>query len=256
VSLSQEPAFSTLKNELVCGSRDITGEPYAGMSGRHDTFGNAVATTNGAGPHNVQMFFLSADGTVLNVLPGYWCPEDLVTEVQFSKQLNQVWQNQALSRAQKNAMFSEMHLAHARSHSDAMRNRSRMQGFDAMYEAETNPTGDTIREPQIVAACLEQGIHGFPPEAFRTTDQLMHERMAKRPFVAYERFDTAAYANYGKWRYDKEEDARMADGNVDHEKLHTLQTIGDPETEKNHHATMAQKEASTGWGTKTWGQQP
>jgi hypothetical protein len=254
VSLSQEPAFSTLKNDLICGSRDITGEPYAGMSGRHDKFGNAVSTSNGAGPHNVQMFLLSADGTVLTCLPGYWAPEDLVTEVGFAKQLNQVWQNKQLSTAQKDAMFTQMHLAHERQHSPAMRNRSHMQGFDAMYEAEAHPGGDTIREPQIISACLEQNIHHFPQEAFKTTDMIMHERMAKRPFQSYDHFDTASFANYGKWRYDKEEDAHMANGQIDQEKLHNAQTIGDPEAEKQHQANpTSNKEMPGGWGGQSWG---
>jgi hypothetical protein len=250
VSLSQEPAFSLLKNELVCGTRDITGEPYAGMSGRHDIFGNAVVTTNGAGPHNVQMFFLSADGVVLTCLPGYWSAEDLVSEAQLAKQLNQVWTNKSLNKQQKDAMFVQLQLAHMRQDSEyGTRNRSHLQGFDAMYEAETHPNGDTIKEPQIVAACMEQGIHNIPPEAFKTTDMIMHQRMAKRPFVDYNHFDTATYANYGKWRYDKEEDARMADGNVDHEKLQSLQTIGDPEAEKNHKGG-APAEVSHTWGAQ------
>jgi hypothetical protein len=44
------------------------------------------------------------------------------------------------------------------------------------------------------------------PGAMKTTDEIMHERMAMRPFVPYEQFDVAAYSNYGKPKYDKHED--------------------------------------------------
>ena len=38
--------------------------------------------------------------------------------------------------------------------------------------------------------------------------------MAQRPFEKYEDFDVAAYADYGKRMYDKEEDYRDANGKV------------------------------------------
>ncbi|MBZ0186669.1 MAG: hypothetical protein K8F91_10505, partial [Candidatus Obscuribacterales bacterium] len=65
VSLSQEPALSVLQNELICGYRDIKSEPYAGFSGSHPLGSNAINTTNGAGPHNLQTFLLASDGTVM-----------------------------------------------------------------------------------------------------------------------------------------------------------------------------------------------
>jgi hypothetical protein len=112
VSLSQEPAFSVLKNELVCGYRDISKESFAGFSGKHDVGGQAINTTNGAGPTNLQTFLMAPDGTVLHCLPGYWSPSDLVSEIEFAGRLYDVWSDQKLSSSQKNNLFSSMHLSH------------------------------------------------------------------------------------------------------------------------------------------------
>jgi len=192
-----------LKDQFVCGYKDISRARYAGASGKHMPDGNAVDTTNGAGPHNIQMFVLSPDGVVLTCLPGYWHSQDLVTELKFAQKLNEVWQDNTLSREQKDQMFREMHLAHIAEHSKAMHNRSRMQGFDAQYEVQKRYfQTDTIANRNLI----EPGLKKIPPAAMKTTDQIMHERMAMRPFVPYNNFDVAAFADYGKQKYDKHED--------------------------------------------------
>ena len=48
MSLSNDAVLNVLKNQFVCGFKNITGEPYAGKSGHHDTDAPAVVTTNGA----------------------------------------------------------------------------------------------------------------------------------------------------------------------------------------------------------------
>jgi hypothetical protein len=213
VSLSQEPALSVLKNELVCGYRDISKESYAGFSGKHDPDGNAVATTNGAGPHNLQTFLLASDGTVLHCLPGYWNPKDLVQEIEFAARLDDLWRDNRYSVTQKKQMFSQMQLSHLDEHSFQLTQRSRMQGFDMKHEAKNRPyTSDTILNPQLAVqlASMEKGSK--PPvgakDAFKTTDRIMHERMSVRPFVPYSQFDVAAYVDYGRPKYDKNEDFR------------------------------------------------
>jgi hypothetical protein len=212
VSLSSDPAFSTLKETFVCGYRDITDEPYSGISGRHDTFGNAVATTNGAGPHNIQMFVLSPDGTVLTCMPGYWNPQDMVAELGLAQRLNEVWQNPSLSRAEKNQLFYQMHMGHVAQHSEGMVRRSKMQGFDQKYEAKFRmASSDTIKNASLITDPMAKML---PQEAFKTTDEIMHERMASRPFVAYQNFDVAAFADYGRPKYDKHEDLRDSSGRV------------------------------------------
>ncbi len=213
MSLSQEPALSVLKNELVCGYRDISKESYAGFSGKHDPDGNAVATTNGAGPHNLQTFLLASDGTVLHCLPGYWNPQDLVREIEFAGRMNDVWRNQSLSVTQKKQMGSRMQLAHVQEHPFAMVARSHMQGFDMKHEAKVRPyTSDAILNPQVAVQLvnMEKGQKAPPgtKNAFKTTDRLMHERMAARPFLPYNYFDVAAYVDYGRPKYDKNEDFR------------------------------------------------
>ena len=56
MSLSSDPMFSVLKSQFVCGTRDITGQPWAGVSGEHELDGQAYLAYNGAGPHNIQLF--------------------------------------------------------------------------------------------------------------------------------------------------------------------------------------------------------
>ena|SRR5271170_1112404 len=54
----------------------------------------------------------------------------------------------------------------------------------------------------------------LPQQAFKTTDEIFHERMAVRPFLPYEQFDVAAYTDYGRPKYDKHEDYRDSSGQI------------------------------------------
>ncbi len=230
MSLSQDPAFTALKKFFICGVKDITDAPYAGMSGKHEKFGNAVNTTNGAGPHNLQMFILSSDGTVLECLPGFWCATDLFTEMRFANKLNKIWLDPSLNSTQKDELFKQMNLEHIVEHPPGMVRRSHMQGFDEKYEAEHRlTTSDAIADPALISQqMLEPGGPGLPQEAFKTTDVLMHERMAARPFVPFDHFDVASFVEYGRPRYDKEEDARNPDGSVNPELAREAPTLGFP----------------------------
>jgi hypothetical protein len=226
VSLSQDPAYSVLRDYFVCGVRDISNQPYAGVSGAHEVGGKAIKTTNGAGPHNLQTFVLASDGTVLHCLPGYWNPTDLVGELQFASQLNDIWNDPHLSRLQKDQMFRQAHLAHINEHPRMMVARSKMQSFDQKFEAKQRLyTSDTILDKQLAQASLVQG-QPVIQQAFKTTDVIMHERMAKRPFLPYERFDVAMYSDYGRQKYEKHEDYRYANGKVDVAAARDEQLIG------------------------------
>lgn len=253
MSLSQEPAFSALKENFVCGVHDISNEPYAGLSNRHEVSGNAVNTTNGAGPHNLQLFMLSADGTVLECLPGYWNPTDLVEEMKFASTLNGVWQDPHLSSTQKNQEFRQMQLAHIESHSPQMVRRSKMQGFDQKYEAEHRlMTSDTIADRSMITPNMLEKGGRLPPSAFKTTDEIMHERMAVRPFLPIQRFDVASYVEYGKPKYDKHEDARNADGSINKEIAKAAPTIGNQdviaqERMQNRMKRMGMNGGGGGW---------
>jgi len=231
VSLSSPQVVSVLKDNFECATRDITGSEYSGVSGKHEVTGKAVRTTNGAGPHNIQMFMLASDGTVLHCLPGYWAPADLVHEVDLAKKLNTVWTSN-MSYDQKRREFYRLHLAHAYAHSDATKMRSKMQGFDQKYEAKHRlSTSDTILNPTLAAQILEPGGKA-PPGAFKTTDLIMHERMAVRPFLPYNQFDVAAYSDYGRPLYDKNEDYRTASGEVDKDAAKHAPRIGNVDAMK------------------------
>lgn len=172
---------------------------------------------------------LAADGTVLTCLQGYWNPSDLVSEMGLANELNQVWLNPNLTRAQKNQKFSQMHLAHAAQHSQATRMRSHLQSFDAKFEVKNRLyKSDAILNPQVAAQVNVKGAP-IPWEAFQTTDQLMHQRMAKRPFERYTQFDVANYVDYGRQKYDKHEDDRDANGQVDKQLAKKEQVIGNPQ---------------------------
>jgi hypothetical protein len=198
VSLSHDPAFSTLKNDFVCGTRDITGVPWSGFSGIHSLDAGAVHTTNGAGPHNIQIFILAQDGTVLTCLPGYWHPEDLAHEIELAKKLNGVWTDASLTLKQKERKFAELHLGHIDEHSRHMVRRSQMQGFDKKFEQkERLMASDTILS-------TSGGKGGMP--VFKTTDVILHERIARQPFRKYQDFDVVAFSDYGRAKYDKKEE--------------------------------------------------
>jgi hypothetical protein len=210
VSLSKEPAYSQLKNHYVCGYKNIMGEPYAGNSGTHTTRGNAVDTTNGAGGHNIQLFVMTADGVVLHCLPGYWNPHDLAAELQLGLKINDVYNNSTASHSDKVAQFSRLQLEHVRAHTSEMTGRSRLQSFDMRHEAR-NPRSDFVKDRSYI-----QGDHWGPDAylAFRTTDEVMHQRMAQRPFKPYGNFDVAKFCDYGTTTYDKHEDSLDESGRM------------------------------------------
>ena len=243
MSLSTPQVVAALKENFECATRDITGESYAGVSGRHEVNGKAVKTTNGAGPHNIQMFMLASDGTVLHCLPGYWAPADIVPEMELARQLNQVWMS-SYSPEQKRREFYRLHLAHAYNHSNATRMRSRMQGFDQQWEARHKlNTSDTILNPTLAAQVLQKGVKA-PEGAFKTTDLIMHERMAVRPFLPYNQFDVVAYSDYGRPLYDKHEDYRTASGEVDKEAAKSAPKLGNVDVMRQ--ARPANKQAQMG----------
>ncbi|HVY63124.1 MAG TPA: hypothetical protein VHF22_15810 [Planctomycetota bacterium] len=206
MSLSDPQVLSLLRGHFVCGWKNIEGEAYAGKSGDHMPSNPAVRTTNGAGPHNTQLFILASDGTVLHCLPGYWDPRDLAREIGLASQLNAVWRNGALTREQKDARFRELQLAHLATHPQDMVDRSVMQGFDKKFEQRRRgATSDCIlREGSRMPALRPSRPR--QQDEFKTTDQILHERMAARPFVKYADFDVARFSDYGRPKYDKKMD--------------------------------------------------
>lgn len=205
MSLSSNRLLGILKSSFVCGFKNIKDEPYAGASGHHDPDTAAVHTTNGAGPHNVQIFLLNSDGIVLHCLPGYWAPDDLVLEMRFALGLNKIWHDSTLTTAQKNARYSAAQLAQIRKLPADLLGRSKLQNFDAAHELKKDRTDFTFKVGDFRPEGNPGSVRGL-----KSTAQVMHERMAQRPFVRYEEFDVHHFSDYGKWRYDKKEAQREA----------------------------------------------
>lgn len=183
-----------------------------------------METTNGAGPHNIQLFVLDPDGTVLHCLPGYWNPSDLDAELKLAERLDSVWQDRSLSQAQKKAQFSRMQVDHFRQHSRETTARSHMQSFDRKHELSRGYT-DTVRmAANPHALSWQEG----GDDLVKTTDEIMHERMSSRPFVSYSQFDTGKFVDYGTHFYDKHEDSLSEDGRkMEDEPGHRGQTMSD-----------------------------
>jgi hypothetical protein len=203
VSLSQDSVFNILKSQFVCGYCNITGESYAGKSGKHETDGQAIVTTNGAGPHNVQLFFLSEEGVVLHALLGYWDPRDLLWELRFAQRMHHLWHSSAKSEADKRKEFQKANLLALRQLPLDLVARSHLQSFDAKRELKQTASDFHFR-PGDYRPPVRAGKHND----LKSTVQVIHERMAQWPFVPYEEFDVAEFADYGKQRYDKKEDLR------------------------------------------------
>jgi hypothetical protein len=193
--------IAELKSDWILSWKNIVTEQYVGDSHGYSCDQTAVGTTNGAGGRNVQLFMLSPDGVVLHVLPGFWHPDDLETELAFAKDLLALWNDPALPDWAKRQAFMLEQQNHAADHSDHTQARSRWQGFDAKNEIkrfEELGFRDTL--------ILDE--HGQPLECkkgkprLKTLDVLMHDRMAMRPFMRFEEFDTAVFADYGRRYYD------------------------------------------------------
>lgn len=200
MSLPNDEVLELLKDEFVLGARNIEKDDHVGMSKGYKMTQTAVGTTNGAGGRNVQICVLSTDGTVLHVLPGFWHSEDLIDELEFALTLHELYRDENRTREAKEKMFQAMHRAKVRRLSDETRARSRWQGFDVWYEvrrAQTEPR-DTVELDENGKPVLD--AHG--QVRIKPICDLVHERMAARPFLAFEDFDMEAFVDYGRPYYD------------------------------------------------------
>lgn len=199
-----------IQTKFVAGWHNNITEKYVGESHGYTCEQTAVGTTNGAGPRNVQIFVLAADKTVIHALPGYWHPEDLASELTLALDLHAVWTDASLTRAQKDAIFTERQLDRAANPPAALRARSRWQGFDRKNEQKRLESGierDTfLRDAEGQVLLDKQGEPAIKP-----VDQLVHERLAARPFVAYADFDVPVFFDYGRAYYDNN---KKVDGDV------------------------------------------
>ena len=85
-------------------------------------------------------------------------------------------------------------LSHALEHDAKTRENSGLQGFDRSRMS-TNQSG------------FKRDRKGFVSEfRLKTTDQVVHERMAERPFLTFKAFDTATFVNMGVKSFDSHND--------------------------------------------------
>ena len=189
-----------LQRDFVLGWKNIAKEEYVGSSHGYSKRQTSVGTTNGAGPGNLQIFVLSPDLVVMHALPGFWHPEDLARELRFSKVLLRLWRDESRSREQKERMFERLQLAEINNHPKATFARSTWQGFDAQFERSRMKTG--ARDTVLItdAGKIKKDRFGMP--AMKPLNVLVHERMARRPFIAFSDFDIASFVDYGRKFYD------------------------------------------------------
>ena len=203
MSLPSQKVLSLLRRDFVVGWDNIRKKRYVGDSHGYTCEQPAVHTTNGAGPRNVQLFFLSGDGVVVHALPGYWHPEDLAHELEFAKVMHALWKDDTKPVKTRRRMAACMQLATLRTHSRAMSQRSGWQGFD--QHAERKRLSGNRRRDTFV---YENG----KPKALKRINQIVHERMAKRPFLRFGQFDTHNFVDYGRSYYDN--NGRVGGGGV------------------------------------------
>jgi hypothetical protein len=185
VTLSDKRVQETLAKNFVCGWKNIKGEKFAGLSHDHPKDAKPAEVNNGSGFRNVQIFVTTPDGHVVHCLPGYWKPEVLLRELELAQTLAALWKDGSLSLKQKAERFTDAHLSHVKEHPDQVARQSALPHFDQSVEkVRKNP--DTTRASGEV----------------KMADQIVHEKMAERPFMASTEFDTAAFTNVGQGFYD------------------------------------------------------
>lgn len=180
---------ATLRKNFVCGWRNIQGEErYAGSSNVHQPGYAAKTVTNCSGHHNVQMFFMTHDGKVLNCLPGFWNVDAFLDNVRLAAKLNKIYHKKNISRVEKNDLFLDMHLNHALKSYDKMKEESELQGFDKKKIMKKDNSDFKRQE-------------GFITGELKAADQVLHERMAERPFVPIESFQVSSFIDMGTKKY-------------------------------------------------------
>ena len=189
MTLSDDAVIEKLNRDFVCGWKNIKGAtPYAGTSNTHMPGNAALEVSNCAGHHNVQMVFMTSEGRVLHVLPGFWNPRHLVEEMDLAADLGKLYYQKGISAAERNAKYLDLHLRHALDHSAELRGKSYHQGFDKM-NLEKREESDFHRK------------EGFISYGLKTPDQVIHERLAERPFTPWASFDVRKAIDMGQRQY-------------------------------------------------------
>lgn len=188
MTLPDERILTLLRERFVLGARNIERDGHVGSSHGYRCNQSAVGTTNGAGGRNVQLLVLACDGTVVHALPGFWHPPELAEELRLALELHALHHDDGRTPAQKQAMWSALHRAAARSEPTP---RDRWQTFDEaaeLWRASQEPRDSVLT------------IAGKP--RLKSIRRLLHERLQAQPFAALADFDVAAFVDYGRDHYD------------------------------------------------------
>lgn len=199
-TLGNDLVVAALREHFVVGRADLERVPHVGLSLGYDPDQTAMGTTNGAGGRNVQILVLAADGTLVHALPGYWHALDLMPELDLARQLHGLYGSATHTREQKEVMARVLQKGFARNAHSGTTNRTRWRDVDAATERERarSELRDTLqldaRGKPVVDA---KGILQLKPLL-----QVVHERLAARPFVAFASFDMEAFVDYGTPLHD------------------------------------------------------
>jgi len=189
VTLANPAVRTWLKKHAVSGWTNNEHAAYAGSSNRHSPGDACKTINNGAGARNVQQFFLTSDGRVLDCLPGFWNPVDWLAEATFALALARVADDRTLSADVRNEKFLAAHLARITVARTGIENDSQLQPFDKRVEKHSG--SDFTRAPGLALS----------KDELKSVYQVFHERMAERPYLPFERFDVAAYVEMGQRHY-------------------------------------------------------
>lgn len=188
VTLAKPEIARKLNSHFACAWMNIEGKrSYAGSSNKHQPTDGAKMVGNCTGHHNVQTFMMSRDGRVLNMLPGFWSAELLSKQIDLAKKLDGIWRSKSLSTYDKYERFMNEHLTMSVALAKAAK-ESQLPFFDqAKLARERNE--DFVRTA------------GGKANTLKTPDQVLHERMAERPFLPLDKFDTATVIAMGQKRF-------------------------------------------------------
>ena len=195
MTLPDPEVLSLLESSFVVGWKNIRKEDHVGFSHGYTPKQSCVGTTNGAGARNVQILVLSPDRVVLHALPGFWHPQDLARELRFALVLARLWQDDQRTREQKEDMFRRLHRAELRRQPAATYARSGWQHFDRSAELRKLALGERDTFFPGTANGKKTGV-------IKPVNVLVHERMAKQPFVPLAKFDIEAFSDLGQYYYD------------------------------------------------------
>ena len=190
-----------LREHFILGWSDIESAPHIGLSAGYRQDQTALGTTNGAGGRNVQIVVMTADETVLLVLPGFWHAIDLLPELGLARNLFDLQRSTGHTDEQKAKMFVGMHRALLRKISSGTQGRSRWQDADRL--AENASSALLIRDTFVLDVKGQPTRDASGMVILKALPQVIHERLLAQPFVKFGAFDMEALVDYGRPLHDE-----------------------------------------------------